>query len=276
VPRRVVVLTLVVALIVPAMVLLGRWQWHRHEDRREANAEALAGMSAPPAPVDQVLPAVPVDAARTTAAAHDGTLPLPPEQEVRTVTATGRYDAAGTQLVRRRSYPDRGTGFEVVVPLLTDSGSTLLVVRGWVPNATTAAGAPDVPPPPSGPVTVTGRLRAGEAPRPATDLPPQQVWRIDVPALADGTSVSAARPVVPAYVEATDEQPEPGPDPAGILRMPPPELDAGPHQMYAYQWWIFATIAFGGWALLMRTELVDHRRRRAAREADEEVPTPTA
>ena len=48
----------------------------------------------------------------------------------------------------------------VLTPLRTAAGPTLLVVRGFVPDSTATLRPADVPAPPSGEVTVTGRIEA--------------------------------------------------------------------------------------------------------------------
>ena len=169
----------------------------------------------------------------------------------RTVSATGRYDVTHQKLVRNR--PHQGsTGFHVLTPLVMPDGTAVLVNRGWVQAGRTAAAPDEVPAPPSGEVQVTGRLRAAESGARRSGLPPGQVTRIDVPAIA----ATLPYPVRGGYVEAVSEQPQPAAAPA---RIEPPELWVGPHLAYGVQWWLFGGIAVAGVVLLFRRELRDAR-----------------
>ena len=69
--------------------------------------------------------------------------------EWRVVTATGTYDVSDTVIVRYRTR-EGASGVDVVVPLVTDSGTALLVDRGWVAADNRGADAGDVPAPPGG------------------------------------------------------------------------------------------------------------------------------
>ena len=95
-----------------------------------------------------------------------------PSAEWTRVEVTGVYQDNERLLVRNRPYR-RVFGYEVLVPFepraaqdvapdVSDGEQVplLLVDRGWVPNAETAATLPDVPAPPADEVTVTGWLRA--------------------------------------------------------------------------------------------------------------------
>jgi cytochrome oxidase assembly protein ShyY1 len=75
------------------------------------------------------------------------------------VEATGEYDAAATVVVRYQSR-DGKAGVDLVTPLRTTEGDTVLVDRGWLATANTGASPTDLPPPPTGSVTVTGYVRA--------------------------------------------------------------------------------------------------------------------
>jgi cytochrome oxidase assembly protein ShyY1 len=233
--RRVWALGFLVLLVVPAFLLLSRWQLHRLDERRAENTLISDHADAAPVPV----------AAAMTAGSDPNSLTA--EQEWRDITATGRYDPAGQQLVRRR--PLNGeNGYWVMTPLVLSDGSVLAVNRGWVGAGQDATTNPEVPPAPSGEVTVVGRLRLSQdAPARPADLPTGQVTDLDVRA------VPASGPVFPGYLElVTSDPPETG-DPA-LTPIPLPELDDGPHLSYAIQWVAFAVIAIGGFVFIVRGE----------------------
>lgn len=206
-------------------VVLGRWQWSRHEDKVARNARITANYEAAPAPLTSVL-------------RSPGTA-LAADLEWRPVQARGRYEPERTVLVRNRV--QRGqVGYEVLVPLRTADG-VLLVDRGWLP-ADPAAGAPAVPGPPPGVVDVVVRLRP---PEPADDRrpPPGQAFRIEVPATgtAGAAGPAGAEPVYRAYGVLVREQPAPQLAPLPLER---PERGLGMNQAYAVQWWGFALAAY--------------------------------
>jgi cytochrome oxidase assembly protein ShyY1 len=232
-------LALVALLAAAGMVRLGFWQLDRHEERTAFNAAVREATAAEPvAPGRLLAPGAPVDRA----------------DEWRRVRATGTYDTDAQLLVRNRPYEGRN-GYLVVTPLVTDSGTALLVERGWVPAGATAATVPDVPAPPEGHVTVTGWVQASEPPDDDPAAPEGQVTRVHVPTIAAGLPY----PLYGGFVALTAQQP---PGPGSLARPQPPDLGIGPHLAYAVQWWIFAGIALVGWVLLLRREAQDEAQRR--------------
>ncbi len=177
------------------------------------------------------------------------------------MTFSGTY-AAGRDLFVRNRTIDQTVGLEVLTPFMTD-GRVLLLDRGWVPNADDAGTVPPVDPPVSGPVTVTGWLRSGE-PNLNRDLPLPQLASI---------STAVARSSIPElspldlYVVVGSQAPEPDPGAHPLTALARPEEDLGPHQAYAYQWWLFMPggIGFVFWALRREAQGV------RATEADAEV-----
>lgn len=232
--RRWLSLGFVVLVIVPSFLLLSRWQLHRLDDRRAANAIIEQNTSAAPVPVGSVITAgAPVSSVTSG-------------QEWRQVTATGTYDATRQVLVRKRPM-DGQNGFWVVTPLVTDSGDVLVVNRGWLPSSVSATAVQPAPAPPTGEVTVTGRLRMSEdAPHPQPgDLPSDQITDLDV------SLVATAGKVYPAYLELTASQPAQSTD---LTLIPLPDLTDGPHLSYAVQWVLFAGVAIVGFVVLARRE----------------------
>lgn len=234
--RRWVGLLLVTLLVAAGSILLGRWQWHRLQDRRAANrlvAENVAARPVPPA------------ALVTTRRGPD------PTDQWRRVRATGRYDLARQLLVRNRPYGG-AFGYQVLVPLVTDAGPALLVDRGWVPNGESASDLPDVPPPPSGEVRVVVRLRPSEPASTTGAAPAGQVTRIDVSAIRRRLPY----PVYGGFGDLVREDPRPAGAPA---LLPLPQPGEGPHLAYAVQWWLFAGMAPIGYGMLARREAADRR-----------------
>ena len=233
------------ALFAVVAFLLGQWQWHRYEAKAARADRIEAHYDAPPQPVGQVV----------------GRAPLPLADEWTRVTAVGRYDVARSLLVRNRPQ-DGAYGYEVLVPLRTREGAVLLVDRGWVPNAESAATRPRVPSPPTEDLTVTGWLRQSE-PALGRDLPPGQLASID---LAEA-SRQVGEPLLGAYLVLEVERRADGSAPERPAALEPPDTGLGPHQAYAFQWWAamvgaFALVWFGA-----RREHLDGTEGRARVEA---------
>ena len=199
-----------------AAFFLGQWQWHRYEDRKERADRITAHYDAAPVPL----------------AGQVGTDPMPAALEWTRVRVSGRYAAGAPLLVRNRPY-EGAYGYEVLSPLVLDDGRTLLVDRGWVLNAKNAQTRPEVPPNPSGEVTVTGWLRPSE-PSLGHHLPAGQLASINIREARgqlDGTDLLGA------YVVLDREQTAQGQTPPRPARLERPDTGLGPHQAYAFQWW---------------------------------------
>lgn len=226
---------LAAALVVAAAcVALGWWQVDRLGQRHERNRLLERNLTTTPAPVADLLTV--------------GRGPSEQDEYAR-VRATGRYDVGGQLLVRTRPFQGE-VGYNVLTPLVTSTGPALLVNRGWVPRGPTPTTAPKPPPPPPGVVTVTGRVRPSEPASTTGEPPPGQVTRIDVPSIAR----SLGYDVFGGYVELVGERPRPTRAPE---LLPAPEPSEGPHLAYAFQWFLFAGLALGGYVVLARREAAD-------------------
>ncbi|MEV0233816.1 SURF1 family protein [Nonomuraea sp. NPDC050786] len=245
-------LHVVVLLVIPAFVFLGRWQFGRFEERSANSERVTANIEAAPVPLEKL--ALPGQRVRE-------------DDRFRRVEVTGTYDPAHALLVRRR--PQEGqNGFYVLTPLVTGNGTAVIVNRGWVKAGATADAAPEVPPPSTGQVTVTGRLRLSETEessgiRERSGLPPGQVLLINADKIGQGLPYR----LVGGYVELTEQSPKPTAAPAPV---PEPDVGAGGGLNLAYgiQWWLFIGIAVAGWILLIRREVAE---RKAGEDSKESV-----
>ncbi|RKT78096.1 cytochrome oxidase assembly protein ShyY1 [Terracoccus luteus] len=216
--RRWIVATLVAVTFGVACYHLGLWQWHRHVEQQTKVTAIATNYDSAPRPLSDL-------AGRLA--------DLPAERQWTRVTLTGTYAEGSDLLVRNRTLDDN-PGFEVVTPFTTD-GRTLLVDRGWVPSGEDAAVTPVADPPPSGSVEVTGWVRTAE-PSLGRDLPAPQLASV---------SVQDARRLVPGldtadvYVVLGSQQPPAAVGSHPLQLLPRPTEDLGPHQAYAYQWWLF-------------------------------------
>ena len=235
--RRWLLGTLVGVLFAVACFYLGLWQWHRHVEQRTKVEAISTNYDAAPVPLTSLEP-----------------LPaLSLEQQWTRVTLTGTYAVGRDLLVRNRTL-DQTVGFEVLTPFTTD-GRTILVDRGWVPNAQNAETAPPADPPPTGEVALTGWLRTGE-PQLGRDLPVPQLASISI---ADSRAVHPELSADDVYVVLGAQQPAAVTGEHPVRLLPRPEEDLGPHQAYAYQWWLFMPGALVFVVLAMRRELAAGR-----------------
>jgi surfeit locus 1 family protein len=206
-------LLIAIAIVVAGICArLGIWQLDRLGQRKARNAVITAGRAQP-------------------AVALSPRIAAPESLAERPVRADGVYDYD-----RERIWPARGfdgvPGVAVLTPLRLADGGYVFVDRGWVssPDGRTidlrAFRESDS-------VSVTGI--AAVAPRGRGDVEPSR--------LRD----SFPGPLLPIVVRQL---------PIGALsyvrRWREPELNNGPHLMYAVQWFSFATIALVGTALLLR------------------------
>lgn len=205
-----------------AAFFLGQWQWGRYEERQARADRIIAHYDAAPVPLAGVV----------------GPDPLPLSREWTRVTATGRYAGGEPLLVRNR--PLEGTyGYEALVPLALDNGAVLLVDRGWVPNAESAQALPDVPPAPAGPVQVTGWVRPSEESLDRS-LPAGQLASINL----EEASEELGTDLLGAYLVLDRESASGGATPQRPARLERPDTGIGPHQAYAFQWWLAMPVGF--------------------------------
>jgi cytochrome oxidase assembly protein ShyY1 len=253
---RWIAMALLVLVLVPIMVELGFWQFHRHENKVAHNDLISANSKREPVPAQEIL-----------AVGRK----LPGDLQWRRVTVTGTYDTEHEMLARNRSQ-NNVPGFYVVTPLITADGRALLVDRGWVKNPPTAAERPEVPPAPAGQVTVTGRLRPDETREDSgirdLEVPQGQVMRISSFELA----AKVPHPILGGYVELTEQTPMPAKAPALIPE--PDDEDLGPHLAYAVQWWIFAFALLAMLVKLVRSEAKELEAELAALDEDASAPAP--
>lgn len=247
-----VILTLLGLVMIPTMIRLGYWQLHRHEHRVANNKIISASLRTPPVPVESVT--------------HPGAV-LPHRDLYRAVTATGHYDTAHEVVARQRTAADgQQVGYHVITPLVLDDGRAVLVNRGWISPGDDITHFPKIPAPPSGEVTVTGRLRPDETSgatgiRNKHGLPPRQIMLIGSRTVAGDVPET----LVSGYMELVSTSPGPkGTQPELIPE--PDHSSIGPHLAYAIQWWLFSAMVPVGWVILMRRDRAELLAARAAKE----------
>jgi cytochrome oxidase assembly protein ShyY1 len=234
---------LIVIGLVVLMVNLGFWQLRRLDGRKEINASISARQKAPA-----------LDITRLVTEGDPGAI------EYRTTTATGSFDP-DHQIVVRTS----GQSGDVMTALVLSDGTAVLVDRGVI---SAVGDRPAAPPPPSGPTTITGRVRRSQ---PSSTDAVNELDHFDVTRMG----ASLPYPVLPLYIELISPSPAGSNQPQPVLA---PQLDDGPHLSYAGQWFLFSAGAIVGWPVLIRSSAKRHTRDkvRAERAAAKAAASPPA
>lgn len=223
-------MTLLTAAAVIAFILLGRWQWHRADERRALVASFNAGIAA----------AVPLQGRSGSE--------LPRYAHVR---VRGRYDPAHQFLLEDMAHGEQ-VGYQVLTPLQLTDGRTVIVNRGWVPMVDASyTKLPDVSFISPEEISVIGRLDslppAGLSlghvpPKPGPHWPKPASF----PTMADLAS-ALGHPLMSRQLLL-----DPG-QPMGYVRdWHPGGLSTLGHLSYALQWWSFAALALVLYGFLNR------------------------
>lgn len=229
-------IALVIVFAVSCYTLLAPWQFRRNREQQALNRSIAASYAHPPQPLATlVTPGRPPN----------------PDIEWRQAEVSGHYVAGQQVLVRLRTV-DGDPAFEVISGFRADDGRTVAVDRGYVrPDASNQAGP--VPPAPTGPVTVTGRIRQDEFDE---DHRPPIVQRGQTQVYAAGGTELAevtGQPVDPGYLLLVAGQP------GGLGVVPLPATTDGPFLSYAWQWLTFGLMAMFGLGYFIRLELLQRR-----------------
>lgn len=239
---RWIALLIFVVVLGTVMVNLGEWQLRRLDERQARNQVTIANEAAPVVDFTQVFD-------------H----PMTEDDQWQRVEATGTFDAQHQFVVRFRGNND-ASGYEVVTPLRTESGQTVLIDRGFIAVDKGIELPSTGPVPPAGVVTVTGHVRRSESGRGGAINPVDGQVR-----LINSTAIAATLPypIVDGYIGAITMTPEQSGD-FEVVAMP--ELSDGPHFWYAVQWFMFTGIGVLGLVVFIRGDI------RARREARARTP----
>jgi cytochrome oxidase assembly protein ShyY1 len=219
--------------------LLAPWQFHRSTERDGNNAALARAVATAPVPRGTLV----APGAEPNAAA-----------QWRQVIVTGTYEPTGEVLARLRSV-DGNAASEILTPLRTTDGQTLLVDRGYV-KPQNGETLPPIAPAPAGVVTLVGYQLPDESPTDRAAITQggyRQVYAVDAAQI--GTLVGT--PIAPGYVQLLPGQP------GVVTAVPLPPPDPNSSYSYAWQWLIFGVMAIGGWFYFVRLE---YRTRQAEAE----------
>lgn len=241
-------LAVFVAVLGFVFVRLGEWQLDRLTQRKADNAIVEAHESAPIVDFSTVF-----------------TRPITDLDQWQRVRITGTFDTEHQFQVRYRNNGD-ARGIEVVTPLRTPSGKTVLIDRGFIETNTSLVA--QVPSAPTGTVTVIGHVRRNEQGSSEAITPVDGMMRlINAPAIA----TSLGYDVADGYIGLLEIAPAQW---GGFQPVVLPTLDEGPHFWYAVQWFMFTGLAVAGLFVFVRNDIQElrGRRRRTKRRGSARTP----
>ncbi len=232
--RHLVAVSATGVVLVAVFVLAGSWQLARYQERVDANERIQVALSGAPMAID-------IERARA-------------DDEWRSLTVSGTYDAEGQVLLRLREQ-DGIRGAHVLTPLRSNAGPVVLVDRGFLESSGSVADLPPPPAPPTGPVTVLGRLRLAETAGGASfDAETGSVRAVDLADLSDLLAPRIGDELAPVWVELVEQTPAAD---ETLAPIPAPSMSSGRSLVYAVQWWLFAAVAVVGTIILLRRDPED-------------------
>lgn len=171
----------------------------------------------------------------------------------RPVTVEGQFAPAADQIWVTDKEQDGRTGAWLVAPFLVGEDA-LLVVRGW------ASSVGDLPPVPSGQVTLDAVLQQGESTGSSFDPVDRSIGSVRIPALINELPYD----LYSGFAISTDDTVS-----GGLELVPPPVPGDVPWTVglrnlaYAFQWWVFGLFAAYMW-WRMATESIAATREKVA------------
>lgn len=218
--------SLVALALIVLCLIAAQWQYHRGFDRHARNAIIEKHISLPTTSLDSVKDS-------------------PLAAEWQTVTTQGVFDSTKQILLKNR-YSEGFYGFEVLTLFTTPNNEKFWVDRGWVKAGAAATIAPTITPPPTTPVSITGRLRLDSS------LPRGSFFALptDGSGLISKLDAQSQLDTENYYIDLlSGSQRSLTPKVAAQL----PELSDGPHMAYALQWLFFAGLVIYGRILIRHT-----------------------
>jgi len=247
--RRWLIFFVAVGLLAYLAWLLGQWQFHRLDERRQNNHTVAQNLHALPVPISALMQ---VKAQPLTS------------DEWRQVTVHGTWDDPNT-IVLKYQTRDAGAGVDVVTPLITESGTGVLVNRGWMSTDNTGGTRPRTPQTTPGEVTVTGWVRR-DATGSATRVSDMSTRAIS----SEQISKELDYPLYRGFLDLKEQAPSPI-KPLTAVELPD-DTSEGPHFFYGLQWWFFGFLAVAGFLYLVYDEWSLRRKRSKNQAAELDLP----
>lgn len=237
---------ILIALLIVVLISLGFWQRARYHQESDKKNHLEAAAAATPVPIDSVV------------SADVSPQAVPESANYKRVKVTGRFDVEHEVVINNRSF-DGAPGGWVLTPLVSEDGTAVAVVRGWVPLSLTEKGVPvnEALPPEqaslgsSGTATVTGvvqltQVRGSFGPRDQPSGMLDHLSRVDLERMQKQLPYR----IEPVWVLLDGQRPPQSSELPRLVSLQPND----PSQNFSYmiQWWTFAAIAIGGYPLVLR------------------------
>ena len=218
--------SLVALALIILCLIAAQWQYQRGVDRHARNAIIEKHIALAPTSLDSVKDS-------------------PLEAEWQSVTTQGVFDPTKQILLKNR-YSEGFYGFEVLTLFTTPNNEKFWVDRGWVKAGAAATIAPTITPPPTTPVSITGRLRLDSS------LPRGSFFALpaDGSGLISKLDAQSQLDTEDYYIDLLSGS-ESSLTPKVAAQLP--ELSDGPHMAYALQWLFFGGLVIYGRILIRRT-----------------------
>ena len=218
--------SLVALALIILCLIAAQWQYQRGVDRHARNTIIEKHIALAPTSLDSVKDS-------------------PLAAEWQSVTTQGVFDSTKQILLKNR-YSDGFYGFEVLTLFTTPNNEKFWVDRGWVKAGATATIAPTITPPPTIPVSITGRLRLDSS------LPRGSFFALpaDGSGLISKLDAQSQLDTEDYYIDLLSGS-ESSLTPKVAAQLP--ELSDGPHMAYALQWLFFGGLVIYGRILIRRT-----------------------
>jgi cytochrome oxidase assembly protein ShyY1 len=232
--KRWIVWLLVASIFSVACVFLAQWQFDRRSEAVAKINLIAANFDMPPVPISELTDLNNFDLAN----------------EWRPVALDGKFLSDKAVLVRNRPY-NGNAGFLQVVPFQLSTGEVVAVETGWLPTGSENDEPDLIPLPNSENVEVIARIRPAE-PTLNRDAPQGQIATINIESLI--SKVQLREPVYTSvYVRLAESY-----NNADLPKVQAkPQLTEGNHLSYAFQWILFAMMAFGAlwWAIRQERQI---------------------
>ena len=230
--KRWAVWFLIASIFAVACVFLSQWQFDRRAQAVEKIQLIAKNFDQIPIPLESV----------ATVDYFDPALEWLPVQ------VDGKFLIDDAVLVRNR--PLNGQpGFLQLVPFELDSGSLIAIETGWLPTGN-LSDSPDLNPLPSAEAqSLVARIRPTE-PTLGRDAPKGQIATINIDSLIEKQDLSGS--IFKKIYLRLDSRNNSDDLPKSLPRPAPNE---GNHLSYAFQWILFAVLAFGALWFAVREEI---------------------
>ena len=228
------------AVFAVACGFLANWQWNRRVQVLQVISRVNSNYNQKSVPLEQLLSKL---SGFNTA------------NQYRPVLVSGHYLTDG-QLLLRNQVSDGNPGFHQLVPFALDSGRVITVDRGWV-SIGQKQDLPDKEPTiQDGEIQLVGRLMPAQ-PADSRKAPLWQAMSITPKILNQQWSLPKGVLYTDAYLNLAVESPAPAGGYPVLATQP--DITEGNHLSYAFQWVLFALLAFLAIGANIRQDIIEKR-----------------